>query len=78
MLRIEIFDKPESEKTPTLMLNTQVRHGIYQVFACDEAGKPLTCGFLWSLYPSGRQEDHPDINPKLGLDLGDGGHIRHV
>ena len=76
-IRIEIFPKPESDKTPTLMLNTRISpHGTFEVFACGRAGEKLPAGMLWSLRSNGRQECWSDINPKLGLDLDEKGKIR--
>ena len=78
MLKIEIFEKPEPEKTPRLMLNTRVRvDGTFEVFACDLKGERLFESTLWKLLPNGRQKCGDGINDTLGLDL-DGYKIRHA
>ena len=70
MLKIEIFEKPEPEKTPTLMLSIRVLpSGTFEVFACDGRGVRLPDSTLWKLFPSGRQECPDGISRSLGLHL---------
>lgn len=77
MLKIEIFDKPESDKTPTLILNTRVSSsGAFEVFACDESGAPLLNGRVWILRTTGQQQQPFHIRADLGLDLDEKGKIR--